>query len=143
MRVRRRSSESVRSGDPGWQLECRILGQDPLLQSLQWGARLDSQLLHEHLPCLLVRVERLRLPVGAVEGKHQLGAKTLSQRVFTDQHLQLAERVLVPPERKIAIDPIHQRRQPQLVKLRHLVAPVRFEQQPGEGRAAPERERLP
>ena len=108
----------------------------------RFSAGLDSELLHEHLPCLLVGLEGLCLPAGAVEGEHLLGAKTLPQRVFTDQHLQLAERVLVPPERKIAIDPIHQRRQPQLVELRHLVAPVRFEQQPGEGRAAPERECL-
>ncbi len=111
-RVLRRSSECVRSGDPGRQLECRILDQDPLLQSLQRRARLDSELLHEHVPCLLVRLERLRLAVGAVEGKYQLGAKTLSQRVFTDEHVQLAEHVFVPPERKIAVDPVHQRRQP-------------------------------
>jgi hypothetical protein len=59
--------------------------------------------------------------------------------VFADQHVQLAEHLLVPSEREIAVDPVHQRRQPQLVELRHLVAPVRLEQQSGEGRAAPER----
>ena len=62
--------------------------------------------------------------------------------MFADEHVQLAEHVLVPPEREIAVDPVHQRRQPQLVELCHLVTPVRLEQQPGEGRAAPERERF-
>src|SRR5436309_2048868 len=120
-------------------LERRVVAEDPLLQPLQRRARLDPELLHEHLPCLLVGIERLRLALGAVEGEHQLRAQPFPQRVFTDEHLQLAQHLIVPPERKIAVDPIHQRRQPQLVELCHLLTPVRLEQESGESGAAPER----
>src|SRR6476659_399538 len=45
-------------------------------------------------------------------------------------------------ERKVAVDPVHQRRQPELVELGDLFTAVRFEQQTREGRSAPEAERL-
>ena len=48
----------------------------------------------------------------------------------------------MPAEREVAVDPVHQRRQPQLVELRDLVSSARLELQPGERRAAPERQRL-
>ena len=62
--------------------------------------------------------------------------------MFTDQQLQLAEHVLVAPEREVTIDPFHQCCQPQLVELGDLVTAVGFEQEAGQGRAAPEVERL-
>ena len=49
----------------------------------------------------------------------------------------------MPAEREVAVDPVHQRRQPQLVELRDLVTSARLELEPGERRAAPERQRLP
>ena len=63
--------------------------------------------------------------------------------MLAHKHVQLAERALVPPEGEIAVDAIHQRRQPQLVELRHLVSSARLELEPGERRATPERQRLP
>src|SRR6476659_10938821 len=45
-------------------------------------------------------------------------------------------------ERKVAVDPVHQRRQPELVELGDLFTAVRFEQQTREGRSAPEAEPL-
>jgi hypothetical protein len=47
----------------------------------------------------------------------------------------------VAAEREVAVDPVQQRRQPQLVELRHLVAPARLELETGQRRATPERER--
>ena len=114
-----------------------------MLEPLQGLARLDPELVDERLPRLLVGGEGVGLPVGAVEGEHLLGAQALTQRMLADEHLQLAEHVLVAAEREIAVDPVHQRGQPQLVELRDLVAPVRLERETGQRRAAPERERLP
>src|SRR2546423_2414939 len=45
-------------------------------------------------------------------------------------------------EREVAVDPVHQRRQPELVELGNLFTAVRFEQQTREGRSAPEAEPL-
>ena len=67
-----RRAESVRSGDPGRQLECRILGQDPFLQSLQRWARLDPELLDERLP-VPAGTPRAPLPAGR-RGRGQASA---------------------------------------------------------------------
>ena len=45
-------------------------------------------------------------------------------------------------EREVAVDPVHQRRQPELIELEDLFTAVRFEQQTREGRSAPEPEPL-
>jgi hypothetical protein len=58
------------------------------------------------------------------------------------EHAQLTENLLMTSEGKVAIEPIHQRSDAQLVEPRHLVASERLELQPGQRRAAPERERL-
>jgi hypothetical protein len=95
--------------------------QDRLLQPLQGLARLDSELVHQVVPSSLVRVERVGLTVGAVEGEHLLGAKPLPKRVLADEHLQLAEHLLVTTLGEIAVDPIHEQGQSQLVEPLHLV----------------------
>jgi hypothetical protein len=136
------SNERALSDDPGRHFQRRILNQDPFLQPLQRWARLDAELLHKQLPCLLVRLERLRLALGPVESEDQLGTQPLQQRVLTDEHAQLAKHLVVTSERKVAVDPVHQRRQPQLVELRHLLSSVRLEQQARQSRASPQRKRL-
>ena len=82
------------------------------------------------------------MAVGTVEGEHLLRAESFPQRVLAHEHVQLAEHLFVPAEREVAVDPVHQRRQPQLVELRHLVASERLELESGQRRAAPERERF-
>ena len=104
-----------------------------MLKPLQRGAGLDPELLDKRLACLLVRLEGLCLAVGTVEGEHLLGAQALPQPVFADEHLQLAQHFLVAAEREVAVDPVHQRRQPELVELGDLVTPVRLEQQTRRG----------
>ena len=93
-----------------------------MLEPLQGLAGLDSEFVHQVVPCLLVGVEGVGLAVGSVEGEHLLGAQPLTKRMLPNEHLQLAEHSLVLTEGKIAVDPVHEHRQPQLVELRHLVA---------------------
>ena len=111
-------------------LEGRVVAEDRLLEPLQCLARLDAEVVDERAARLGVGVERLRLPVGAVEGEHLLRAEPFPQRVLAHEQVQLAENLFVPAEREVAVDPVHQRRQPQLVELRHLVAAERLEQEP-------------
>ena len=102
--------------------EGRVVAEDRLLQPLQRLARIDAEVVDERPPRLGVCVERLGLPVGAVEGEHLLRAEPFAQRVLTHEQIQLAEGLFVAAEREVAVDPLDQRRQPQLVELRHLVA---------------------
>ena len=97
------------------------MAEDRLLQPLQRLARFDAEVVDERLPRLGVGVERLRLPVGTVEGEHLLRAQPFSERVLAHEQVQLAESLFVASECEIAVDPVQQRRQPQLVELRHLV----------------------
>ena len=71
-----------------------------------------------------------------------MGAKPFPQRVLAHEHVQLAESLLVAGERDVAVDPFHQRGEPQLVELRHLITSARLELEPGERRATPQGERL-
>ena len=91
------------------------------LKSLQGSTGLDPELVDERLPCLLVGVEGFRLPVGAVEREHLLGAEAFAERMLANEHLQLAEHVLVTTLGEVAIDPVHEQGQPQLVE----AAPLR------------------
>ena len=116
--------------------------QDRLLEPLQRLAGLNSELVDQVVPGLLVRLESIRLAVGPVEGKHLLGAQAFPQPVFADEHVQLAQHLLMSTEREVAVDPVHQRRQPELVELGDLFTAVRFEQQTRQGRTAPKAEPL-
>ncbi len=118
------------------------MSQDRLLEPLQGLAGLDSELVDQVVPGLLVGVERVRLAVGAVEGEHLLGAQAFPERMLANEHLQLAEHLLVTTPGEIAIDPVHEHVQSQLVELHHLVPSERLESEPGQRRTAPERERL-
>ncbi len=60
-------------------------GQDGAVHALQRLRRLDAELLDQMLTHTLVCRQRLGLPVGAVQGEHELGPQTLAQRVFVDQ----------------------------------------------------------
>ena len=84
--------------------------EDCLLEPLQRLARLDAEVVDERLPRLGVRVERIGLPVGAVEGEHLLRAEPFPQRVLAHQQAQLTEDVLVAAEFEVAVDPVHQHR---------------------------------
>ena len=50
--------------------------------------------------------------------------------MLAHEDVQLPERLLLTAEREVAVDPIHQHGQPQLVELRNLVSPARLERRP-------------
>ena len=69
------------------------------------GARLDPQLVDEDRAGVAVRLQRLGLPTGAVEGLHQQAAGSLPKRMLRDEALQLAHDIGVAAERELGLDP--------------------------------------
>ena len=95
-------------------LECGIVSQDLRLQPLQRRARIEAEILDERVARAPVRVERVRLASGAVQGQHQLRVQALAIRVLGRQRLQLRDERPGPPELQIELNPSLERRQPQL-----------------------------
>ena len=97
-------------------LERGILGQDRPLERLQRRRRLDPEALDQRVPRRAVRLERLGLPAGAVQREHQLAAEALAQRVLGDEGLELGDERRMPAERELRLDPLLERREPQLLE---------------------------
>ena len=76
------------------------------MHAAQERARLEAQLLDEELAALAVGLERLRLPAGAVEGEHELGAQPLAQRMRADERLELADDLRVRADRELRLGPL-------------------------------------
>ena len=90
-------------------LQRRVLVQYLALELLERRARLDPDLLDERLPPALEDLQRVRLPSAAIEGEHQLGAGTLTERRSGDERLQLGDELVVAAERQIGVEPIVER----------------------------------
>ena len=93
-------------------VEARVLPQDRAVQLAEGRARLDPELVHERAASVLVGLERLRLPAGAIEREHQLRAQTLAQRILGDERLQLADELGVEPGLEVGVDALLEHRQP-------------------------------
>ena len=74
-------------------LQAALLAQDRAVQLLQVATRLDSELVDENPAALAVRLQRLRLPPGAIEGEHVLAAQPLAHRILLDEALELADQL--------------------------------------------------
>ena len=121
--------------------DARLVAQDLRLEPLELRAGLDAQLLDEARAGVLVGVERFRLPARAVEREHELAAERLAERVLSDQRLELADDVAVPPELEIRLDPLLERDESKLLEPSDLGLRELLERELGERRAAPELER--
>ena len=58
--------------------EPRLVAKDLRLEPLELRARLDSELVDEAGACILVRLERFRLPARAIQREHELPAERLA-----------------------------------------------------------------
>ena len=117
-----------------------IPGQDRLVQRPQGWARLDTQLLDQHLAALAEDGNRLGLAVAAEERQHQLAAKWLSGRVPTDQARELRHQLIVAAAPQIHVNPVLQDGQVQLVEPGRL-AGEQVAGDAGQGRTTPQRQR--
>ena len=119
-----------------------VLAEDGRLEVLQLAARLDAELLDQHLARIPEGPKRLRLPPGAVERQHPQRSQALAKRVLGDQYLELRRRLGRPAKIELGLDPPLDRSEAKLVQPRR-DRPHRGDLgEVGECRAAPERERL-
>ena len=89
-----------------------------------------------------VRVERLGLAPGAVEGEHQLTSEPLAQRVNPDQPLELSDHRAVAAEREVDVDPLLDRGHAELLEAGDLRLRERLVGEVRQRRPAPQVERL-
>ncbi len=68
----------------------KVVLQDLLLQHLKLRARLDAERVDQMSPHPRVRRQRIGLPAGAIERRHQRGPESLTQRIGRHQRLQLS-----------------------------------------------------
>ena len=124
-------------GFPG-RAERRVLTKDRVLQRTELFARLEAELLRQHVARGPVRRQRLRLAPRAVERPHQLRAEPLAQRVLLDERLELADEIGVPAHFQLGVDAVLECREPGLLQPAGLVARERLEGEIVQRGAAPQ-----
>jgi hypothetical protein len=92
------------------------LPKDRLLELLQRWSRLDPQLLDQRCARIPVCLERVHLPSRPVERKHQMATQPLTEGMRPDQLLNLRDELAMSPERKVGLDALLERGQPQLLQ---------------------------
>ena len=125
----------------GGRVERRVLDEDRALEPRQGGARLDAELVEQRALRLVVRVERLRLPAGAVESEDQQAAEALAERMLCDEAFELTDEVGVAPQLQLRVDAIFDRDEPQRLEPCDLRLGERLEREVGERSPIPEIER--
>ncbi len=76
-----------------------------------------------------------------MEGKHELGAETLAQRVLLDESLELGNELGLTAKREVGFDALLQRRDPQLLEPDDFARGERLVGEVGKRWAAPQAER--
>ena len=116
--------------------------QDPALELAELRPRFDPELAGQPVARLLHRRERVGLAARAVEREHPLGQQALAQGVAADEVVELREQPRPVAAGEIGVDALlHHGQAPLLEPLRLLIR-ERLVEDVGEGRAAPELERL-
>ena len=104
-------------------------------------ARLDAELLDQGASGVAIDLERLGLAARPVEREHELPAKPFAQRVKGRQPLELADRLTEAAEAQVGLDPVLERRQPELLQPGELRLKRWFEAEVVERRPPPQVER--
>ncbi len=112
------------------------------MQASQRVARLQSQVVAQRPSRCLVRGERVRLAAAAVERQHLRLAVVLPVWMERHQGVELRDERPVPAELQVGVDPLVERDQARLLQVRELGVRNAVVGQVGQGRAAPEGERL-
>ena len=92
------------------------MAEDLPLQLGEEGARLETELVVQHLPAAPVHLERVRVAAGAVERDHELAAELFTQGVFGDAFLQLGHELGVVTELQLRLDPLFGRGEAELLQ---------------------------
>jgi len=84
--------------------------EDGAFELLQPPARLDPEVVDQHAPRCLIRLERLGLAARPVKRKHKLRPQPLPVRMLRNQRVELGDERLVLAEREVGLDPLLERR---------------------------------
>ena len=77
-------------------------------------ARFEPELLARRCAAVLEDAERVGLPTGPVQREHEQAPEPLAQRMRGDELFELDDHALVPTERELEVEPLLDRREPQL-----------------------------
>ena len=123
-------------------LQRPVVREHRALEVPERRARLEPEAVKQSRPRGPIRLERLCLAAGSVEGKHVLRAQPLAERVLAHKRLQLRDERGVPAELQLRVDPQLKRREADLLEPRDCALRERLVRQVGKRRSAPQVERL-
>jgi hypothetical protein len=83
---------------------CAVACEDCLVEFVEFGARLDTELLDEDVAGVAVGLECIGLAAAAVEREHQVSTQPLAPRVPLGQLLELSDQFGVAPGGKVGLD---------------------------------------
>jgi hypothetical protein len=119
-----------------------VVAQDRLLEPLELGRGIDSEILDERLPRLPIRLQGVRLAACAIQGQHQLAARALAKRVCGDERFELGDERSVAAELELCFEQLLPRGGAKLFEAGDLRLRERLEGEVGERWPPPESERL-
>ena len=125
------------------QVERRVLTQDRALELTQRPAGVEPEALGEQTPSCLVRLERFRLAIRAVEREHQLPPQALAQRLFADEPLQFGHELRMPAAGEVGLDPLFDSVESKGLEAGDLALREVLVGEVRQRRATPQREGLP
>jgi hypothetical protein len=126
----------------GRHVEGGIVSENCTLEVLQLVPGFEPQLLVEQAAAVVVCRERLGLASRAIESDHQLATKTLAERMFRNEGLELADDVGMSARHEISFDPAVETRKPYLAETRDLGLREALIRELRKGRSSPQPERL-
>ena len=124
-------------------IEAGILLEDPPLELLQRGRRLEAEGLHERGASLAEPRQRIRLPPGAIEGDHQVPSQAFVKGVVEHELLDLAHELRAAAQLELGSEAPLRDREAQVGQALDHRPGEGLEREVGERRPAPLRERLP
>ena len=116
--------------------------EDRLVEVVQLGARLDPELLDEHLAGVAVGLQRVGLAAAAIQREHQLRVQPLAPRMLARELLELGDQLGVAPGGEVGLHAHLQRRQALLLQARDLGRRERRRRELRQRRPTPQRQRL-
>ena len=122
-------------------IELAILVENGSFEVLQRPSRLETQLVQQQAAGVLVDTERLGLPAASIEGEHQLGTKTLTERMLRDELFEFAHHLGMALPLEVGLESLLEAVEPQLLEPCNLILGEAVECDIREGPAAPQAER--
>ena len=140
-RGRRRGKIAAAPPDDGDGGDRRVVREDRLLEPPKLGPRLEAELVGEHTPRLLERLERIRLAAAAVQRQHQLPPQPFAVGVVREGRPERRRELPVLAEREPDLEVLLERVDVQRLEPACLGAEPRRAGQALQRRPAPERQR--